>query len=198
MKIGLVDIAAAGVAVFAILLPARTQPVDPVYEGPGAVQTVRAIAAYQADLAKRPDDAVAVQHLVETLLDADQSDWGLRVAGAAVDRAAPADRWRVLLAVSEVHADRLEIQDAWDWAKRSVAACAENGSSCAVHERVRLETYEQILKAGVESKIDPKLDPQGFNVRTVLERLTQPDPWADYMKVKQSITAQMMRRVGAD
>src|SRR5688572_29499242 len=159
VKIGLVDIAAAGVALFAILLPPRTQPIDPLYVGRDAAHTQRAIAAYQADIAKRPEDAVAVQRLVETLIDAGQSDWAMRVAGAAVDRTPAVDKWRVLLSVSEVHADRLEIAKAHEWAARSVGACAENGSSCAVHERVRLEAYEKILKAGVDSGIDPKLDP---------------------------------------
>jgi hypothetical protein len=162
VKLGLVDIAAAGVALFAILLPPRTQPIDPLYVGRDAGDTQRAIAAYQADIAKRPDDPVAAQRLVETLIDAGQSDWAMRAAGAAVERAAAAEKWRVLLAVSEVHADRLEIKEAHDWAAKAVGACGEPGATCAVHERVRLETYAQVLKAGVDSGIDPKLDPEGF------------------------------------
>jgi bifunctional non-homologous end joining protein LigD len=46
-------------------------------------------------------------------------------------------------------------------------------------------------------ELTPKLDPQRFNVRTAGERLDDADPWAEYSRVKQSITAQMMKRVGA-
>src|SRR5262245_45047676 len=149
MKFGLIDIVAAGVSLFAVLLPSRSQPIDPVYPGTG--QIVRAIAADQADVSRRPDDAVALQRLVETLLEAGQSDWALRVAGAGTARVPSADRWRALLATSEVHADRLEIKQALEWATKAVAACQEAPAGCPVHEGVRLTTYEQILRAGVNS-----------------------------------------------
>ena len=67
-----------------------------------------------------------------------------------------------MLAVSAIHADRLEVRDAASWAKRALGACGSPGAACAPHERIRLETYAVALQAGVESGIDPRVDPRAF------------------------------------
>lgn len=160
LRVGLLDISALGVAVVAIILPPRAQPVDPLYAEP---QTSRTLAALQADLVRDPKDGAAAQRLAEALSDADQSDWALRVAGqAAVNAQGAPTGWRALLAVSAIHADRLEIKDAADWAEKSLGACDAQGAACLPHERVRLQTYATALRTGVESGIDPRVDPRGF------------------------------------
>jgi bifunctional non-homologous end joining protein LigD len=70
---------------------------------------------------------------------------------------------------------------------------------------VAVEAYSARARAGATislpiawDELTPKLDPQAFNVRTAAEVLAGSDPWAEYSRVKQSITVQMMRRVGAD
>ena len=68
---------------------------------------------------------------------------------------------------------------------------------------VAVEAYSARARAGATvsmpvtwAELTPKLDPQAFNVRSAPDLLAGPDPWADYSRVKQSITADMMRRVG--
>lgn len=162
MRVGILDVAAAGLAAFAILLPSPPPRLEPVYEGKKA-ELVRPIAEAQADLASGKGRGEAADRLAELLLEAGESDWALRVAAAAAaDEKAP-DHWRAVLAVSAVHASRLEMKPALEWAEKALAACDRFRESCPPHERVRLDTYATALKAGVESGIDPRLDPRAFD-----------------------------------
>ncbi|HSL70119.1 MAG TPA: hypothetical protein VK864_07735, partial [Longimicrobiales bacterium] len=71
---------------------------------------------------------------------------------------------------------------------------------------VAVEAYSARARAGatVATPIDwdelsPRLDPAKLNVKSVPKwmRALGRDPWAGYFAVKQSITAEMMKRVGA-
>jgi hypothetical protein len=159
-RVGILDLVAVGVTAAAVLLPSQTKAVNPLYEGDVAARQL-AIAEAQADLARDPKDRTALTRLTEALTDVGQSDWALRVAGAAAAQPG-ADRWRALLVVSAAHADRLDVPEAYDWAKKALAACDAPGAACADHERTRIDLYVKALKAGIDSGIDPRLDPEGF------------------------------------
>jgi bifunctional non-homologous end joining protein LigD len=46
-------------------------------------------------------------------------------------------------------------------------------------------------------ELDPKHDLRArFDVRSVLERVRDADPWADYWTTRQSITAPMRKAIG--
>jgi hypothetical protein len=159
-KLGLLDIAAVGVVVVAILLPTPSKKVETLYVGEWAAHQGEVVAA-QADLAARPNDREALARLAQALVDTGQSDWALRVAGAAAAAPAP-DQWKALLVVSTVHADRLDVKEAHEWAVKSLAACDAPGAVCPDHERVRIDLYEKALEAGLDSGNDPRQDPDGF------------------------------------
>jgi hypothetical protein len=159
-KIGPLDYAAAGVVLVAILLPAPSKKVHPVYAGEAAARAA-ALASAQADLARNPKDRQALGRVADLLVANNQTDWALRVTGGAASEPAP-DQWRAMLAVSGVHADRLDVKEAYDWGARALAACNAPGSECPDHERVRVELYVKAVKAGLDSGIDPRVDAEGF------------------------------------
>jgi hypothetical protein len=161
LRIGLLDIAGAGVALVALVLPAPAKQVYPIYDK-GSVAQPAALAAEQAALSRDPHDFAALGRYVDLLAEAGQPDQALRAAGAAYADETPG-RWRAAIAVASVHADLLDAKAAYDWAEKALAACDAPGSDCRVdHERVRIELYAKALKAGIDSGIDPKVDPDGF------------------------------------
>lgn len=161
-RVGLLDIGAAGVVLVAILLPAPTKPIHPIYEGSAAAFGPE-IAVAQADVARKPGDRQALKRLVDLLVLSGQSDWALRVAGDAAVRAETCEKWWPTFLVSVAHADRLEVKPAWEWAEKALAACEAQGcTSCGVDWRVRLQVFADKLKAGVESGIDPRENPDAF------------------------------------
>jgi hypothetical protein len=160
VRVGLLDIAAFGGLIVALVLPTPSRPVTDLYVRQKAPMQ-GAIAEAQADLARDPRDGKVAARLVDLLVQARQTDWALRAgAQASVERSA--DRWRVMAAVSAAHVDRLEIGPAYEWADKALAACAEVGEACADFERARLEIYVAALKAGFDSGIDPRTNRQGF------------------------------------
>ena len=161
IRFGIVDISATIVVLFAILLPPPSPGLAPAYEKqrPGLEHE---IAAAQAELAQHPGWGHAAQELARLLTEIRQYGWALRVAGEATQRAEPGSLWRAYLAVSSVHAERLEIKPAYEWAEKALGACAAPGAECAPYERVRMTVYTDALKAGLDSGIDPLLDPDGF------------------------------------
>ncbi len=160
MRIGLLDIAAVVVLVVLIVLPASGRSIQPLYVHDRASLGPQ-IAEAQADLARHPDDAVTASHLSDLLTRARQTDWAVRVAARA--SAVPSSqRWRAQVAASAAQADRVEFGPALEWAQRAIATCDEPGSDCPDFERGRLEMYVNALRAGWDSGIDPRTNPQGF------------------------------------
>ena len=159
-RVGIFDIAAAVVVVIVMLLPARTPRVAAANAALDD-HTRRAISRMQARLSASPGDGVAAEALAEALTAAGASDWALRAAGSAAAHEDSPTRWQSLRAVSATHADRIEIPEALRWAERALAACGEH-EACPSHEEVRLRLYVQQLTAGLESGIDPKVDPAAF------------------------------------
>jgi len=160
-RVGVLEISAVALVLFVVLLPARTPDVLPP-SPPLEPDTAEAIGRYQAQLAANPADGTAAEALAELLVAAGYHDWSLRLAGEATRHGASPDRWRAMLAVSATHADRVEIKKAFEWGERALAECGQPHAACPEHERIRLRIYVAQLGAGLESGIDPRLDPAKF------------------------------------
>ena len=162
------DIGAAVIVVFAIALPERGATVVGGY-GIAAVSSAPqpSIARLQAEWVGDPDNAAAAAGLADLLAELGEHDLALRVAGEAARRDGPA-AWRAHLAVSSAHAERIEIEDAYEHARRALEVCGEATAACRAHERVRMELYVDELEAGIaaiEAGADPRLDPLEFRRR---------------------------------
>ena len=160
LRVGLLDIAAIGVVVVALVLPPPAKQVLPIYDQ-NSPANPDAIAAAQADLARDPHDYPALARYVDLLAEAGQLDQALRIAGTAFSLEHPR-RWRAALAVASVHADMLDAKAAYEWTLKSLSSCDLPTSDCPDHERVRIDLYAKALKAGIDSGIDPRVDPTGF------------------------------------
>ena len=160
LRWGLLDIAGIGVALVAVLLPPPSKQVFPVYDKQSAAAPTE-IAAAQAALSRDPQDFAALGRYVDLLAEAGQPDQALRAAGAAFAQPGPT-HWRAAVAVASVHADLLDAKAAYEWAGKALTACDEPGADCPDHERVRVDLYAKALKAGIDSGIDPRVDPEGF------------------------------------
>ena len=161
-RIGILDIATAIVVIVVIVLPARALQVTDAYPGDDAA--LREIALHQARLAADPGDAEAAAKLAESLTKAGQTDWAVQVAGEASQHSDLAS-WRALLAISTAHAERIEVGPAYEFARKALDACAALGigpDGCPGPVHARLSVYTDQLQAGLESGIDPRIDPQGF------------------------------------
>ncbi len=160
LRVGLLDIAGAGVALVALILPAPAKQVFPIYDKGSPAQPAE-IASAQAALSRDPADFAALARYVDLLAEAGQPDQALRAAGAAFAQESPR-RWRAAVAVAAVHADTLDAKAAYEWAQKALVACDAPGADCPDHERVRVDLYAKALKAGIDSGIDPRVDPEGF------------------------------------
>ncbi len=159
MRVGLLDIAAAGALAAALLLPAPTREVVPLFRNDTSL--VAPLQEAQADALRTPHDARAAARLADLLVRARETDWAVAVATAAAREASPG-RWRAMVAASAAFTDRLELAPAYAWADHALQACDEPGSDCAEMERGRLDMYVIALRAAVQSGIDPAKNPKAF------------------------------------
>jgi hypothetical protein len=160
MRVGLLDVGAAGALLVALVLPGPSLPVRSLYteaERPN----VERLAEAQADLARSPDDGRAAAVLADALERLRQSDWAVSAAAAASEIPGP-DRWRALLAVSAAYGQRLAIAPATEWARRALKACQAPDARCADFERMRVEMYVTGLEAGLASGLDPRREAKRF------------------------------------
>jgi hypothetical protein len=169
----MLDICAAVLVLIVLVMPGRDLHVASGYRwvDPADVPQLEAdVALAQAQALAHPSDGAAVERLAGLLgvRPVSQHDQALRLAGDAAARLArekSATRWRALLAISSVHADRIEIADASRYAAEALAACEEPGADCPPHEKLRLELYAEQMAAGVEAMArgaDPRADPDEF------------------------------------
>jgi hypothetical protein len=156
----LLDIAALAVLVILIVLPMPSRAIDVLYVHDRAPLGPE-IAEAQADLARHPDDAIAASRLSDLLVRARQTDWAVRVAARAAQVPSP-QKWRAQVAAAAAQAERVEFGPALEWAQRAMATCEEPGQDCPDFEKARLEMYVNALRAGWDSGIDPRTNPQGF------------------------------------
>ena len=164
MRLSITDITVAIVVIAFVALPDRVPGVKRAFKVGDA--EARAIGWQQARVAAHPDDGQAAAALADALIDAGQTDAALRVAAEAAARAGDTTRWRALLAVSVAHAERVEVEDALDWAQRALVACQQAQTIAEIHcpsyEEVRVDIYGRQLDAGIKAGIDPRVDPLAF------------------------------------
>jgi hypothetical protein len=162
----LVDIGVVTVVAVAIFLPSREMYASNAIKGDAPKQF--AVGLAEARTMARPADGLAVEEFARKLGDADLKDWAIEASVKASERAKDSPtRWRALIAASVAYIEKLQVIEALDYANRALAACEtarEKGdaTACPTWEEVRMRLYQQHLSAGVESKIDPRLDPAGF------------------------------------
>ncbi len=162
----LVDVAVITVIAVAVFLPAREMYAASTIKGDGQAQF--AVALAEARTMARPDDGLAIEDFAKKLGRVDQKDWAVEVSVKGSERAKESPtRWRALIAASVAYVEKLEVVEALDYANRALAACETarekgNAAACPSWEEVRMRLYQQHLDAGVQSKIDPRLDAAGF------------------------------------
>jgi hypothetical protein len=159
--LSLVDITVAVVVAVAVLMPPRLQSAAAVAKLDEDAQW--GLAASEARLLARPGDAAAATEQSRRLREARLLDWAIEVPALAVADAGEAPgRWRAMLATSAAYAERLDVQEALDWAQRALAVCGSSSDACPSWEQVRMELYARHLEGGIKSGIDPRKDPEGF------------------------------------
>ncbi|MCA9675253.1 MAG: hypothetical protein KC464_09480, partial [Myxococcales bacterium] len=158
--LSLTDLVVGVVVLVALFLPRR-----PLY----ALDAYKLEPEARADLGAaearwmlHPESALAAQAFSRQLVEAGQIDWAVEVPRDTAAVAAPDERWRAALSVSEAYIERVQVEPALDWAQQAEAGCKEAGARCPSWELLKLELYLRYLKAGVKSGIDPRRDPDGF------------------------------------
>ena len=169
----MLDICAAVLVLIVLVMPGRDLHVASGYrwvEPADVPQVEKDVALAQAQALAHPTDGRAVERLAGLLgvRPVSQHDQALRLAGDAAQRMQKengATRWRALLAISSVHADRIEIAEASRFANEALEACSAPGADCPPHEKVRLDLYAEQMAAGVEAiahGADPRAEPDKF------------------------------------
>ena len=169
----MLDISAAVLVLIVLVMPGRDLHVASGYRWvePADVPALEAdVALAQAQMLANPEDGAAVERLASIIgvRPVSQHDQALRLAGDAAARLAQAKsptRWRALLAISSVHADRIEVPEASRFASEALAACEEPGADCPPHEKLRLELYAEQMAAGalaIARGADPRAQPDEF------------------------------------
>ena len=156
--VSIVDIVVVVVGAVAIFLPAR--PLEGVAAAKASDDDRFALAAAEARARLAPDDGGAAAELSRRLVATGQLDLAVEAPRAAGAKTASPSRWRALLATSWAYAERLEVQDASEYAQRALASC--QAVQCPGWEEVRIDLYVRHLEAGLKSGIDAKADPDGF------------------------------------
>ncbi len=171
-KPGIFDILIAVLVAVVILLPHRQSIVKPAYTF--EIPQLAVLAHAQANAYKQAPSGDSVLQIAELMLPEGQSDWVARIAGSVLDvdtADAPdpqdtpppsgkiASRWKVALTLSLAFGDRLDIQTAHRYAQMAVENCVASPKECLPADSGRLAVYFQRLDAGLQSGIDPKLDP---------------------------------------
>ncbi len=157
-RVSILDLAAAALVAIAFLIPAREFLIEPAYADVAPTE-LRIVAQAQRKLEENPGDGAAAARLADALRRMDQHQAALRVAGDAL---AHGGGWRAALAVSSIHADRVEVADAYTYAKKALEECDADPPQCPSYERLRMSIYHDGLRSGLESGVDPRLEPQRF------------------------------------
>ena len=169
VRLRLIDVTAAILVAFVVLLPARSIHVESAYFDHIALQPLPArslnqIAALQAKLARDPTDLSSMDRLTEILNDLGLTDESLRIAGTSIEPSKPS-HWPALVTISATYADRIEFRTAREWLTKALESCQLSPGGCRVDQRARMEIYADELDraiAAIDEGIDPRADPQGF------------------------------------
>lgn len=177
LRVGIIDITIGIIVLVAIFIPPRAMHASGAY-GEANPELERTIAYYQAVVAANPEDGAAVYELTRALLEAGQSDWAIETAASSHGKATDSPMgWRTLLAISAAYASRVETTEAFDWAKKAMAACGAHPDACPPHEQARMQLYYDQLEAGERSGIDPREDPIAYRkaVNNALRTIRTPN-----------------------
>lgn len=163
--IGFVDLGIITVILVFAVLPPRERFATPAIDKAKLDETKQfALALAEARVIAQPDDGMAIAAVGRRFSDAGFKDWAIEATLRATERMsanAPL-KWRAQLATSVAFVDRLDVQQGLEAANLALGACRGNGTTCPSWEEVRMSLYQQHLKAGVDSGIDPHHDPKGF------------------------------------
>lgn len=86
-----------------------------------------------------------------------------RDASISEECSATPEPWRCLLGKSTAAVETFDVKPAYELGGKALQACAAAGEThCPAWEATRMELYLQHLKAGIDSGIDPRRDPVGF------------------------------------
>ncbi len=195
LRFGIADITAIAVVLLVVVLEliGRNKAVAHLYmfDQPGDASgpqqdlaLANDIGRLEARLAVNPGDGEAAEQLANRLAKAGQTDWALRAVGTVAESGERRpERWRALLALSGVHAERIDIPNAYQKAREAQQECDRernrlindgkdgNLSACPDYEQVRLQVYVTELEVGLDAirrGIDPALDP--FEFRRAIDR----------------------------
>lgn len=158
-RVGVLDLTAVALVLIALLIPAREFLVESPFEATTTPSDLRIVARSQSVLLEEPGNGLAASTLAETLRRMDQHQAALRVAGDAYKRGGG---WRAALAVSSIHADRVEVAPSFEYATLALEKCDESPATCPPHERLRMSLYHKGLRLGLESGVDPRQEPERF------------------------------------
>ena len=171
----LVDLVVAAIVIFVIWLPPREVKAKRAAGGDDEARLALGFAQARAQV--RPDDAVRVADYSRRLAQVGLEDWAVQEAATAAARLSTSpERWRVLLATAVAHADRLEANEALEWAGKALTvcdglveqceregACGPGGKPwCPREDQARIDQYYRHLDAGVKSGFDPRREPEKF------------------------------------
>lgn len=161
-NVGLVDLAIITVLFVMVVLPPR-----PMYASAAAKgfddRAQFALALSEARTIADPANGELLADFSRRLGDANYKDWSIDAAVVGAKRAAGSPtEWKALLAASVAYVDKIEIRPALDYGTRALETCRALPGGCPSWEDVRMSLYQQHLDAGVQSGINPKLDPKGF------------------------------------
>jgi len=159
--VGLVDLGVATVIIATVILPPREMYAAAAHKGDETAEFELGLA--EARTIAHPGDGAAIDDFSRRLGDAAFKDWAVEVAlrGSEKMKDSPS-RWRALLATSVAYVDKLDVIPALDYANRALTACTEAQAACPTWEELRMRIYQQHLDRGVQSGIDPHVNPRGF------------------------------------
>ena len=178
--LSLADFGVLAVVAVAIFLPAREMYASNAIKGDEFT-----VALAEARTMARPDDGKAIEDFVRAMSEAGMKDWAVEASMRMSVRAKDSpSRWRALQATSGALMEKLDARGALDYANQAIEACdavrvAEKHKAeaagqkpadvdaamervCPSFERVRIQIYQEHLHLGVQSGINPRVDPKGF------------------------------------
>jgi predicted Zn-dependent protease len=162
-----VDVAALGVVIVALALPAPEFVVEPLLRGEPS--QLAAAAELEAECAARPDEAGPAVELADLYLDLGHPAWSLSLLLPLAERHVPNHQVYVTLAAA--YAERRDMDHAAPMAAEAARIC-DQGRGCDAPTRARLEVFSSTLRAAAEQKLDYRRDPQ--KLREVIRKLTRP------------------------
>lgn len=160
--ITIVDLGIFAVLAVALVLPPRGM--DVAYAAKGTDADRFSLALAEARTLAHPSDGAPAADFSRRLGEAGFNDWAIDSAVAASQRTmGTPNRWRALLAASVAFVDRQDAKEALELVDVAVNACESAGeTACPDFEKQPILLYQESLRNGIASKIDPHVNPKAF------------------------------------